>query len=264
MDLQLTIQAANFVLAAEALAPKANHDGKIYYGHAVIQTIYSNDLATDISPNIDPIRDCVSIGYVARSTQSPDDYVIAIRGTANIWEWIQDAKLLPKSFPFVSGAGLTEDGFTDMYCSFRTGVDPKSARLTPTLASLLGSSATTNLTICGHSLGAALATLLALDVVMNTPYTHPIVYTFASPRVGDLTFSHLFNSVVPGCFRIANRNDVVTHLPTPPLYFHVGDDDELIPGSSVANNVLCQHHLTTYLFLLDKGATPLNAECVPK
>ena len=264
MDLQTALLTGKLLEAAyEGFRQKLpNYDGQVYEGFQVLQTIYADDLATDISPNIDPIRDVVPIGYVARSTAAPDEYVIVIRGTEGVWEWIQDAKFLPIPFTAVSGAGLTEDGFTDMYNSFRVGLDPRSARLTPALSGLLGA-ANSKLTICGHSLGSALATLLALDVAVNTPYKQPELYTFASPRVGDLHFSNFFNSVVPDCYRIANRIDIVTHVPVPPLYFHVGDATELNPGTSVALNPPCLHDIASYMFLLDQGATPLTPSCVP-
>ena len=42
-----------------------------------------------------------------------------------------------------------------------------------------------SVTICGHSVGGALATLLALDVAANTVFNDPAVYTYGSPRTGD-------------------------------------------------------------------------------
>src|SRR4029077_48079 len=112
--------------------------------------------------------------------------------------------------------------------------------------------------------GSALVTLMALDIVVNTPFKQPTVYTFASPRVGDLHFANFFNAVVPDCHRIANRMDIVAHVPLPPLYIHVGDETELNPGIAVDNNVLCQHDMATYMHLLSNGATSLKDTCTPK
>jgi triacylglycerol lipase len=239
----------------------ANFDGQQYQGYNVIQTIYANDLATDLNPNIDPLVHVVPIGFVGRSATAPDDYVIVVRGTEGIWEWVQDAKILPIPFPCVAGAGLAEDGFTDMYLSLRVGPDPRSARLVPSLSGLLGG-ANCKLTICGHSLGSALVTLLAMDIAVNTPYKQPTLYTFASPRVGDLHFANYFNVTVPNCYRIANRMDLVTHVPTPPLYIHVGDETELNPGSNIANTLICMHDMATYLYMVSGAATALTPSCV--
>ena len=76
-----------------------------------------------------------------------------------------------------------------------------------------------------------------MDIAVNTPYKQPALYTFASPRVGDPHFASYFNVAVPNCYRIANRMDIVTHVATPPLYIHVGDETELNPGSNIADSL---------------------------
>jgi triacylglycerol lipase len=104
-------------------------------------------------------------------------------------------------------------------------------------------------TVTGHSLGAALATLLALDMTSNTNFPLAL-YTLASPRVGDLSFHNLFNHVVPNAYRVANRLDIVPKTPPPLFYFHVGDETDLIPGSAMKFDLPCEHHLTSYLNML--------------
>jgi len=233
--------------------------GKTYN---VLKTIYSNDLATDIGPKSAP-ADFTTIGIVAQSTTDPADVVIAVRGTENIWEWLQDFKFLLRPFPSVAGSGYAEDGFTCMYLSFSLTPGP-SATFMKDLQSLLPSNAM--VTVAGHSLGSALATLLALDMAANT--TFPVVlYTLASPRVGDLSFHNLFNHVVPNAYRVANRLDVVTKTPAPPLYWHVGDETDLVPGSAVKFDLQCEHHLTTYFNLLatligQQALYPIDAACL--
>ena len=61
--------------------------------------------------------------------------------------------------------------------------------------------------ITGHSLGAGLAVLCALEFQTN----NPIVYTFGEPRVGDWDFSQI--SVALNGFRITHNRDVVVHVP---------------------------------------------------
>jgi hypothetical protein len=238
--------------------------GKAY---SVLKTIYANDLATAICPNRPILEGFKTIGIVAVNTADPTDIYIAIRGTSTIWEWMQDLNFLMKSFDNVSGSGLTEDGFTDMYqsFSFTPGVNQGPAFIQNLAALITASSPKACATIAGHSLGSSLATLLALDLSVNTPVSNSL-YTLASPRTGDLTFSHLFNHVVPNAYRITNRMDIVPKTPPPLMYWHVGDETELIPGSDLKFDLSCEHVLKTYLHLV--GAVnstqplyPLEPKC---
>ena len=68
----------------------------------------------------------------------------------------------------------------------------------------------------GHSLGAALATLAASDVVSTMGFPEAKVYTFASPRVGDKAFAAEYNHMFMGrSFRIANTCDLIVAMPFP-------------------------------------------------
>ena len=111
------------------------------------------------------------------------------------------------------------------------------------------------MTICGHSLGGSLATLLALDVAANSAFTTPAVYTFGSPRTGDSLFASTFDQVVTNSFRIANRVDIVPTLPPPVDYDHVLNPYEvnpvrllpLPPKVLVKFDPGCEHSIVTYM-----------------
>jgi hypothetical protein len=273
LDLNQAIEYGLLVQNAEAVPPDQTvyHPGdriNVNYGpinitYTVVTTFYANDLATDINPGRG--NDVVSFGFVAQDPAG--NIVVSIRGTDGILEWVQDARFLAVPCPFLPGSGLTEDGFTSVYESLRIAPDPASTRLITALSTLPYPQAVQSLTICGHSLGGALATLFALDVAANAKFRPPTVFTYASPRTGDPSFADTYNQVVPQTYRIANRLDVVPKLPLPPLYEHVLGLYDLNPMASVKFDLLCEHHLTTYLYLLSRttGAAvlPLNAECQP-
>ncbi len=67
----------------------------------------------------------------------------------------------------------------------------------------------------GHSLGAALATLAAdrYGEVQG-------VYTFGSPRVGNLRFKESYSN---RAYRLVNGSDIVTKIPPSGFYMHVGE-----------------------------------------
>jgi hypothetical protein len=275
MDLAQAILYAQLVNAAYAIPTTdvTNHAGQpipVGAGYTVITSIFANDLATDMNPDRGKSR--VSIGLILQSPTG--DVVIAIRGTEGIQEWIHDAEFLMVPTPFLAGAGHTEDGFTAVYLSMTTSLDPSCPTVTKALPTLAFPKPVTSLTICGHSLGGALATLLALDVAANTPFKNPAAYTYASPRTGGPQFAATYNQVVPNTIRIAGRIDLVPKLPLPPIYEHVLGLYELNsvqltipPKILVKPDLVCLHILTTYLYLLSQQAggplQPLQPQCTP-
>jgi Lipase (class 3) len=277
MDLNQAILFAQLVNAAYAIAPEntTNAAGQIITvgaaSYQVVTSIFANDLATDMNPGRGNNR--VSIGLILQAAAA-GDVVIAIRGTEGIQEWVHDGEFLLVTCPFLPGAGHTEDGFTAVYLSMTTTLDPKCPRVTQTLSSLNFPRPVTSLTICGHSLGGALATLLALDVAANSAFKNPAVYTYASPRTGGPQFAATYNQVVPNTNRIAGRLDLVPKLPLPPLYEHVLGLNEINsvqmtipPKILVKPELACLHILTSYLHLLSQQAggavLPLQPQCSP-
>lgn len=130
-----------------------------------------------------------------------------------------------------------------------------------------------SITICGHSLGSALATLSAYDlaesdlnqtVVGGKTVTIPItVFSFAGPRVGNNAFKARLEEVGVKVLRVVNKNDRVPQVPGMEsqegwswTYSHVGvelevndeDSKHLNPGKkSIANH----HNLEVYMHLID-------------
>jgi predicted lipase len=280
MNINKAILYAQLVNEAYAIDPNDtdNRAGKPVPAanptYEVVTTIYANDLCTEINPERGKQR--VSIGLILQSLTS-GEVVIAIRGTEGAMEWIHDAQFLPVNCPFLPAAGNTEDGFTSMYLSMRTGLDAASPTVTKALTQMSFKQTVTCITICGHSLGGALATLLALDVAANIPlsaatlpFKTPTVYTYASPRTGDAQFVTMYNHVVPNTNRVANRVDLVPKLPLPPLYEHVTGLYDLSSVTLIPPKVLikpelaCLHILDSYLYLMSLqagGQIPLEAKC---
>ena len=278
MDVMKAIEFGQLVNDTYQIDPSdlTNSAGKVLSAggrdYTVVTTIYANDLATDMNPA--RANDEVSIGLICQANQA-GDVVIAIRGTEGILEWIHDAEFLQVPCPFLVGAGETEDGFTDMYNSLTTGAAPNSPTVASALANLPFPQPVSTVTVCGHSLGGALATLLALDLAANTVFRNPAVYTYGSPRTGNSLFASTYNQVVKDSRRVANRLDIVTTLPPPPDYQHVAEPYELNPVRLlplppqvlVAFNPYCEHSLPTYIYLLSLQSggqvIPLEPTCQP-
>lgn len=179
---------------------------------------------------------------VVAFNESIGTHVCVLRGTDSIAEWESDADAFLVDCPFLPGA-RTHRGFTEIYASMRAGSSP----LREYLATL-----PRPIVVAGHSLGAALATLVAADL----GGAH--LATFAGPAVGDDAFAHMAMSRLASNARVVNAPDLVPRLPLriePDFpYAHLGVAIAVDSAGVVRdapNGWHAEHDLRTYLHLLD-------------
>lgn len=215
------------------------------------------------------------VGFVLRGTGQPTassnppspnagggaasaEIIVAFRGTQTAFEWLHDIEFVKADFPYVAHAGKAERGFAGLYGTCKWGGKAGAPRLADALLEAAGEQ---SLSITGHSLGAALATLLALEMAARLPRP-PHVMTFASPLVGNKTFAGKYDELVPDSWRVANRSDIVTALP-PSLvgYTHVATEYPINSDHLTRHSWACWHALQTYLHLLDPSHKSLKSDC---
>ena len=222
--------------------------------------IVRNIQMTDFLVEDEPANDRRFYGVLA--ADGDGNQVVALRGTETFTEWWDDLHLGLVPFTTVADGGQVVDGFLRIYQTL-TSTDPNDPAATQSgLFDHIDDG--TLLTVTGHSLGAALATLLAVDMFVNV-HLRPEVWTFGSPKVGDPTFAATFGFHASVSWRIYNMPDIVPLAPIDLFgdYQHVNTGFPINSGGRTRVSIGCYHHLSTYLAELSGGATPIDPDCAP-
>ena len=189
------------------------------------------------------------IGAVFRSPVS-GDYFIILRGSHGKADWIQDLYLNSQAVEESHFSNLHFDNtppMVRMHGGFGEGAlncsNSMPAEIWQTKKMVY---------IAGHSLGAAIATVLGVHFRLRG--LQAVVYAFASPRVGNCHFSELVDRTLKmPLFRIVNESDVVPFTPfavTPRtannvvLYQHCG---KLVLFSANWQSLRNNHDMVLYL-----------------
>lgn len=214
---------------------------------------------------VDDVRDIFArrlyYGIVAESIAAPGTAVVVVRGTENFVEWIIDAEFFLQPHP---SGGHVEDGFYGVYRSIRflpPAADAPSQALW--IADALGTA--TAVTVVGHSLGAAIATYLALTVAAALPQAHVALRAVASPRPGDTAFARMLLAAVPDSVAYDYEPDLVPQLPAELLgYASLPSLVTLPKDAAIPDNPLSNHHALTYARLLDPTVAKVAGWNLPR
>lgn len=139
--------------------------------------------------------------------------LLAFRGTQS--DTLRDL-LINAQFRMVKAAGWGE-------ARLHQGFVRAASAIWPAVEEWLSQSAAQRLLVCGHSLGAAVATLIAWRA-RHLGFATRLV-TIGSPRVGDERFAASFDASGIDALRIVDGLDIVTRVPPSSLgfdYRHVG------------------------------------------
>ncbi|KAK7295830.1 hypothetical protein RJT34_18742 [Clitoria ternatea] len=270
-----------------------NEVGMPNSGYEVTKYIYATpDINFPITNTINSCNSGRWIGYVAVSSDEAvkrlgrRDIVITFRGTVTNQEWISNlmSSLTPAMVdphnprPEVK----VESGFLSLYTSHesssRFGLGSCREQLLSEVSRLMkkykGENNELSISLAGHSMGSALALLLAYDIAELGLNNHKVpltVFSFGGPRVGNSEFKERCEELGVKVLRIANVNDPITKLPgvvfnenfrvllggkyefpwSCSCYAHVGV--ELMLDFFNVQNPSCVHDLDTYIGLLRRS-----------
>lgn len=91
------------------------------------------------------------------------------------------------------------------------------------VSSLLSKFPSYSIVVTGHSLGAAMATLTALDLSSITANSVTLI-NFGSPRVGNEAFAAFASEIIKIRYRVTHYRDVVPHLPWANRFTHISGE----------------------------------------
>ncbi|KAJ0559412.1 putative phospholipase A(1) [Helianthus annuus] len=168
------------------------------------------------------------IGYVAVCNDEKEiarlgrrDVVIAYRGTATCLEWIENlrATLTPMHNNDVAPEkkrAMVQKGFLSMYTSATNTCPSLQDMVREEISRIIETygNEPLSVTVTGHSLGAALATLTAYDITSTFKQSPMVtVLSFGGPRVGNRNFRSQLENSGTQILRIVNSTDVITKVP---------------------------------------------------
>lgn len=173
--------------------------------------------------NVQPQLACETLTVIDDAESGVQCYVrrnggtlsITFRGTNSGQDWKTDFTFWKKTIPYDNTVSKirVHTGFINAY---------KSLGVRDRLHSLVTRDVQ-SIHISGHSYGAALAVLCAVDLEYNHPEKDIEVLLFGCPRVGNSAFRKSYNKRVFKTLRIENGNDIVTKIPFASWgYRHVG------------------------------------------
>ncbi|CAJ2663971.1 unnamed protein product [Trifolium pratense] len=242
----------------------------------------------DVAPDLGWMSQRSSwIGYVAVCDDKREisrlgrrDIVISLRGTATCLEWAENmrAHLIETNAQHGKNSKVG-CGFLSLYKTKGTHVPSLAESVIEEVKRLMEvyKGETLSVTVTGHSLGAALALLVADDLSTCSLNAPPVaVFSFGGPKVGNKAYGNKITSQNVKVLRIVNSQDVITRVPgifvseefeqklrnfkavsenTPLAYSHVGVelrvDTKMSPFLKPDADMACCHDLEAYLHLVD-------------
>jgi hypothetical protein len=137
----------------------------------------------------------------------PSDKTIylSFRGSSSTLNWIDDAEIAKTNYQtFPACDCKVHSGF------YKAALNLRDAAY-KSVTGLISKHHTINVVVTGHSLGAAVAQLIGMELLSLGINTQ--LYNYGQPRVGDATYAAFVNMKLKSMWRFTHNRDPVPHLP---------------------------------------------------
>jgi len=148
-------------------------------------------------------------GTFAYLAEDDRNIILSFRGTetADKIDYLTDARVIQKDF---TQHGRAHSGFIQ-------ALEIVENQVLTSLKKRSDLAPDKTIWLTGHSLGGALATLFAIKY----PDYADAIYVIGSPRAVNKKLAQHWHEKL-AIYRIVNNNDLVTRIPSPPFYQHIG------------------------------------------
>jgi hypothetical protein len=208
-------------LSSAAYCNKENYTSMVLGGPAM-GFIYKNtlyDIKTDLQ------------GYIGVLPSTKTIYVV-FRGSSSILNWLDDFEIIKVPYnSFLECKCSVHNGF------YRSTLGVKNETIF-SITLLKKLYPLYNIIITGHSYGAAISQLIAMELYKNN--FNIKVYNFGQPRIGDLRYAQFVNKLLLNNWRMTHTNDIVPHIP-PILWLNYSHSCREVFQDSNNNLILCSN-----------------------
>lgn len=159
-------------------------------------------------------------GYSTASELGGGAIVVAFRGTDShsLYNWVENMRYWKTDYdiPYPGSEGaLVHTGFFMSY-----NASDLAPNITTAVRALKAQYPNAPLYVAGHSMGAAMAHICAMDLKFTLEFEDVNVYTYGSPRIGNTVFKDFFNKIVNESVRVTHNRDIVPSVPPQFVGFH--------------------------------------------
>ena len=159
----------------------------------------------------DPAHD--TQGYIGYTASQSTIYV-SFRGSQSTKNWISNLDAVLTDYPLCANCKVHK--------GFYTAEQNSIAQIISQVKTLKQQFPSYQIVVTGHSLGAALATLTAIDIQAAVGPVR--LFNFGSPRIGDPAFSVWASGYLADHNRITHHKDMVVHTPTGARLQHISGE----------------------------------------
>jgi hypothetical protein len=153
-------------------------------------------------------------GYIGYRAYDQSIYVV-FRGSTSMKNFVDDMNFFQTPYPYCAECSVHR-GFFAANNAVIKDIIYEVQRLNNLFPSF-------SIVVTGHSLGAAVATLCAIDLI-ETGLKNVKLVNFGSPRVGDIETAAYISDRLVDKFRITNHKDLIPHLPLFEKFTHISGE----------------------------------------